>query len=296
MNLNRPDGQLCDKIFWKFHWKSFLFKSRVRTVRHWRPDGCTSAASNFHIRLSASKPRGMNIQMEILQHAISISAMRESGPWEADVRTVEVKSAISILVARRSEPRLTDVWTVIFELRFLPYVWVRPNGKPRRPDVCINLPIFWTWKESEADRSLMDIRTGCWDVQTNASWNRSFSIQWRVRTERYVVRTGWHVVRTDGTVDRWASWRDDTSSGRLIGNQNSSIFSAESSENALTSGILVYSNITRKWFCANTEWGQNTNKLPLWSFWDKNHLTGLEIHSRSKHKNYSPFLSQRDKR
>jgi hypothetical protein len=28
---------------------------------------------------------------------------------------------------------------------------------------------------------------------------------------------------------------------------------------------------------------------------DKNHLTGLEIHSRSKNKNYSPFLSQRDK-
>jgi hypothetical protein len=39
----------------------------------------------------------------------------------------------------------------------------------------------------------------------------------------------------------------------------------------------------------------NTNKLPLWPFWDKNHLTGLEIHSWSKYKNYSPFLSQKDK-
>jgi hypothetical protein len=43
-----------------------------------------------------------------------------------------------------------------------------------------------------------------------------------------------------------ASGRDDTSSGRLTGNLNSSIFSAESSENALTSGILVYSTFTHK--------------------------------------------------
>jgi hypothetical protein len=35
-----------------------------------------------------------------------------------------------------------------------------------------------------------------------------------------------HVVQTDGTVDRWASGRDDTFSGRLIGNLKSSIFFA----------------------------------------------------------------------
>jgi hypothetical protein len=35
-----------------------------------------------------------------------------------------------------------------------------------------------------------------------------------------------HVVRTDGTVDRWTSRRDDTSSGRLTGNLKSSIFFA----------------------------------------------------------------------
>jgi len=33
-----------------------------------------------------------------------------------------------------------------------------------------------------------------------------------------------HVVQTDGTVDRWASGQDDTSSGRLTGNLKSSIF------------------------------------------------------------------------
>jgi hypothetical protein len=74
---------------------------------------------------------------------------------------VEVESAISMLVARAFGPKLTDVRTVIFELRFLPYGDGRPDGIPHRPDGCIDLPLFWTWKESEAGRSLMGIRTGC---------------------------------------------------------------------------------------------------------------------------------------
>jgi hypothetical protein len=86
-----------------------------------------STASNFHIRLSASRPRGMNVQTTILQHAISILAMRASGPREADVQTVEVESAISILVACASGPRLTDVQTVIFELQFFPYSELEKN-------------------------------------------------------------------------------------------------------------------------------------------------------------------------
>jgi len=32
------------------------------------------------------------------------------------------------------------------------------------------------------------------------------------------VRTEWHIIRTDGTVDKWASGQDDTSSGQLTGN------------------------------------------------------------------------------
>jgi hypothetical protein len=60
--------------------KSFLFKSHIQTVRHCRPDDRTSAASNFHIRLRASGPWGMSVRMAELQHAISISAMRASGP------------------------------------------------------------------------------------------------------------------------------------------------------------------------------------------------------------------------
>jgi len=58
VNLGRPDGQLCDRIFWEFRWKSFLFKSCVRTVRHNRPDGHTSIVSNFHISFARSDHGG----------------------------------------------------------------------------------------------------------------------------------------------------------------------------------------------------------------------------------------------
>jgi hypothetical protein len=46
--------------------------------------------------------------------------MCASGPREADIRTVEVESAISLTDERAAGPSLTDVRTVIFELRFLP--------------------------------------------------------------------------------------------------------------------------------------------------------------------------------
>jgi hypothetical protein len=76
----RPDGQLCDQNFWDFRWKSFLFETRIRTVRHCSPDGRMFAASNFHIRLRASGPRGMAVRTVDLQDAISISVVRASGP------------------------------------------------------------------------------------------------------------------------------------------------------------------------------------------------------------------------
>jgi hypothetical protein len=86
------------------------------------------------LRLRVSRSWGMNVQTAELQHAISISAMRASGSWEAVVRTVEVESTISILVARASGPRLTDVRTGIFELRFLPEGDARLDGILHRPD------------------------------------------------------------------------------------------------------------------------------------------------------------------
>jgi hypothetical protein len=190
--------------------------------------------------------------------------MRASGPWEADVRMVEVELAISLTDECASGPILTDIQTVIFELRFLPYLWARPDGKPHRPKGVSIFPYSELWKESEAGQSLLGVRT-------DESWNRSFSIQWKVRTERYVVRTddaSLSGVRSGWTChsNGWNSGQMDVRTGWHVvwtADRESEIFylfrNAESSENALTSGIPVYSIFTHKWFCPNTECGQNTN-------------------------------------
>jgi len=54
-----------------------------------RPDCRTSAASNFLIKASRVRTRGMAVRTGNLLHAISISVERASGPWQTDVRTIE---------------------------------------------------------------------------------------------------------------------------------------------------------------------------------------------------------------
>jgi len=213
VDMGRPDRQLCYKKLWDFRWKSFLFKSRIWTVRHSRPDGRTSAASNFHIRLSRVQTNGDG-------RPDGWSSTRNFHICGTRVRTVEVKSAISISVERASGPWQTDVRTVEFELgTCLMETRVRTGNHVIR-----TVEAIFPYLHLERIGSLIDY---C-DVRTDASWNRSFSIQWRVPTEIHVVwtddawsvgvQTVWHVVRTDGTVDRWASGWDDTSSGRLTRN------------------------------------------------------------------------------
>jgi hypothetical protein len=63
-----------------FSEKSFLYKNIVRTGWLDRPDGRTSAASNFHNRLRVSGSWDRSVQMAKLQHAISISDVSELGP------------------------------------------------------------------------------------------------------------------------------------------------------------------------------------------------------------------------
>lgn len=194
-------------------------------MRHWRPDGCTSAASNFHIRLHASRPWGRNVRTAILQHAVSISTMPASGPWGAVVRTVEVKSTISIYVAPASGPQLSNVRTVNFGLRFLPYGDTRPDGISHRPDSWLIFPFLEFGKNQKTVRELRGVRTCCWNIRTDASWNRIFSIQCR-------GPNGWCLSvwlasgRDDmsfGRMEQWTDGRPDgmaRSSGRLTGNLN----------------------------------------------------------------------------
>jgi hypothetical protein len=189
VNLGRPDGQQCDRIFWKFHWKSFLFKSHVRTVRHWRPDGRMSTASNFHIRLSRFRTKGD-------ERPDGWTSTRNfhicyAHVWTMKGRRLDGWSRIGNFLNRWARVRTNADWRLdgCIWIAILALFMSASGREITSSGRCINLPLFWTWKESEADRSLMDVRTGCWDVWTDANWNRSFLIQWRVRTEKYVVRT-----------------------------------------------------------------------------------------------------------
>jgi hypothetical protein len=119
----------------------------------------------------------------------------------------------------RVRTKLTDVRTIVFELRFLPYEWARPDGNLRRPDGCINLPLFELWKEN---MKLIDHWTssgraaetsGWMQAGTEASWCSEGSRLKSTSSEWMIL--GLLGVRTVGTVDRWASGRDDMSSGRL---------------------------------------------------------------------------------
>jgi hypothetical protein len=66
MDMGRPDGQLCDKIFQKFRREIFpVEEPRPDGMAH-RLDGRTFAASNFLIRLSSVRTMGMNVRTAIL--------------------------------------------------------------------------------------------------------------------------------------------------------------------------------------------------------------------------------------
>jgi hypothetical protein len=143
VNLSRPDRQLCNRIFWKFRWKSFLFKSRVRTVRHWGPNGRTSAASNFHIKLSVSGPRGwtsgrqfFNTQFPYLLCMRPDEERQTSGRWHLNCD--------SCLIYDRVRTGNHIVWTVCqsSHILILERIWRwlitdgHLDGLLRGPDGC----------------------------------------------------------------------------------------------------------------------------------------------------------------
>jgi hypothetical protein len=115
-------------------------------------------------------------------------------------------------------------------------------------------------RKFEANRSLDVVRTGCWDVRTDTSWNRSFLIQWRVRTEIHVVQTdyAWSVWFSDGMarcLDGWNSGQMSVQTGWhvvLTTNREPILLTCNQcriSEILLNSGFPVKSIFTHKWFC-----------------------------------------------
>jgi hypothetical protein len=183
---------------------------------------------------------------------------------------------------------VTYVWKIVFELRFLLYFLARPDGKPHRPD---GVSIF-PYSELGKNLKLID---HWWTSGRAAEMSRW--MQAGTEASRYSEGS-----RRKNTLSGQmmlvylASRRDDTSSRRLTGNMKSFIFfSVQSLLKMLWKVESLFTTSLHICDFVQTEWGENTNKLPLWPFWDKNHFTSLEIHSWFKNKNYSPFLSQRDK-
>jgi hypothetical protein len=193
-----------------------------------RPDGCTSTASNFLIRLRASGPWGMSVLTDELQHAISITAMGASGPWAAFVRTVEVESAISILVARASGRGYFYCDSCLTETRVLTgYHIVRTVG---RSFLYRNLESIWDWSSTDRRLDVLLKRP------ERCKLDRTFSTQWRVRTEVHVVRTddARYDWRSDGMAcrpDGWNSCEMSVQTGwldSLDGWQGTEIFTVQS--------------------------------------------------------------------
>jgi hypothetical protein len=242
----RPNGQLCDQNFWYFCWKSFLFESRVRTVRHCCPDGRTFAASNFHIRLSCVRTKGDG-------RPDGWSSTRNFHIYCARVRTmkgrrlaVEVKSAISISIERPSgllnwncdsclkEKRVrTEIHVVRTVVAIFPYIILERIG---------SLIEYWRASGQAAESSGR--------MQAGLEASRCSEGSERMMLGLSGVRTVWHVVRTDGIVDRWASGQDRTVV-RTTDREPILLTCTQCrfSETLLNSGIPVKSIFTYKWFC-----------------------------------------------
>jgi hypothetical protein len=215
-----------------------------------RPNGCTSVASNFLIKVSTSGLGGCRLDgwsstrnFHICWARVQTMIGRRPDGWSW-IRNFHI-------CWTRVRTILTDFRTVVFELWFLPYEWARPDGNPRRPDGWINLPKFelgkkiWSWSitGSRPDR-LLSRMDGCKLEQKLLDSGK--------------VQMGIHVVRTNDALVCWASERYGTSFGRMglwtagrpdrmtrrpDGWQGTEIFwlvsSAKSSEGTLNSGIPV---------------------------------------------------------
>jgi hypothetical protein len=181
-----------------------------------RLDGRTSATSNFLIRLRASDHEGwasgrlnFNTQFPYLLYVRTMRGSRLDG-WSW-IRNFHISCT---RVRTKSDWRPDgDIWIVILALRR------RATGRDTSSSGrLIDLSFIGTWKESETGWVLRGVRTGCWDVRTDASWidtsrhsggsERKCMSSGRMMLGLIGVRTVWHVVRTNGSVVRWSSGRD----------------------------------------------------------------------------------------
>jgi hypothetical protein len=187
--IGRPDWQLCDRLS-KILLKFFPVLSCVRTVVTCRPDSCTFTASNFHIKASCVRTKGMVVRKVDQMHAISISDARGSGPRGLTSEHLDFECN-SCLMNERVWTGFHIVRTVVVNFPYLCF------GKKSR-----------SWSNTECHSDVLLKRPdGCKLEQFEAFRQRG-------RSERKVL-----VVRTEDALDTWASGRYITSSEQLVRNR-----------------------------------------------------------------------------
>jgi hypothetical protein len=98
-----------------------------------------------------------------------------------------------------------DIWIVILA-SCMSASWreTTSSGRLKQSSIKLNLARIWSWSITERrPDGLLRCLNGC-------KLEQELLDSVKVRMGIYVVRTVWHVIRTDGTVDRWAFGWDGT--------------------------------------------------------------------------------------
>jgi hypothetical protein len=164
--------------------KFFPEMSCVQTVLPCRPDGRTLAARNFYIKALHVRTIEYVVWTVDLMHAISIYVARASEPLRLASGRFDFECT-TCLMDERVQTGIHIVRTVIAVFSYL----------------CFG-------KKSITDRTLSGVRTCCWNVWTDASWSSSkllnteegpdgkFSSSRRMMLGQLSIRTVYHVVPT----------------------------------------------------------------------------------------------------
>jgi hypothetical protein len=203
--MGRPDRQLCDQ-------NSKIFAENLSCLR------------------AASGRWGIVVwTVACLLQVISLLRLRASRPWGWPSGRLIIYTQFPYLMNARPDPgRLTS------KRLSLNYELALRSSTPRRESTSSEQlqqsSHIWFWKEN---MKLDHWESSRWAAETSRRMQagteasrcrgrfglESTSSGWMMLCLSG-VRTVWHIVRTAGTMDRWASGWDDTSSRQLVGNRN----------------------------------------------------------------------------
>jgi hypothetical protein len=172
--------------FLDFRWKSFLFESHARTVIHCRSDDRTSAASNFHIRLRTSEPGGWPSRRLIFytQFPYLLYTRPDHG------RLASGRLNLNCDTCLMDERVRTGIHVIRTVESIFPYLKLE-----RKSEVGWTLRVVWT---------------SCWNIWTDANWNKSKLLDIEEGPNMMILSSGQMILMTvdrpDGTSHRPNRW------------------------------------------------------------------------------------------